>query len=145
MAKKKIPLVANMSCKGEIQCPLCYSLFTMPGGQDYRAGIMECPWCHKKIEICKDTAEVGNAIIAGRVISKHAIDDVKVIRRIQWHLDIPVCSILAGIKAHVAAISIAERFWLFYQLGCETAEDLVLIMRQLIRLRTKHKRRLKAV
>lgn len=67
------------------------------------------------------------------------------IKRVKWHLDIPVCSILAGIKAHVAAISMKERFWLFYHLGCETAEDLVLIMWQLIRLRRKHKRRLKTV
>ena len=72
-------------------------------------------------------------------------DDVNIIKRVQWHLAVPVCSILAGIKAHVAAISMKERFWLFYHLGCETAEELALIMRELIRLRAKHKRPLKTV
>ena len=142
--KKKIPFVANMSCEGQVQCPLCYGLFTMPDGQDYRAGIMECPWCHKKIDIGRDTAEMGNAIIAGRAISTKTLDHVSIIKRVQWHLDVPVCSILAGIKAHVAAISINERFWLFYHLGCETAEDLVRIIWELIRLRRKHKRSLNA-
>ena len=135
-----------MSCEGEVQCPLCYALFAMPDGQVYKAGIMECPWCHEKIEICRDTAEVGNAIIVGWPISlQKPLDNVSIIKRVQWHLDIPVCRILAGIKAHVAAINIAERFWLFYHLGCETAEDLVRIMWELIRLRRKHKRPLKAV
>ena len=136
-AKKSIPKVVNMSCKGGVQCPICYALFGPTEGKTYTAGITNCPWCNKRIEIDWATADYGNAIISGR--------DVNVIRRVQWHLDVPVCRILSGIRAHVAALSMKERFWLYYHLGCETTEELVLIMRELIRLRRKHKRPLKTV
>ena len=143
--KNKIPMVVNMVCDGEVQCPLCYASFSMPGGQDYKAGIMDCPWCHKKIEIDPNTADIGNAIINGRAVSNRTLEGVNVIKRVQWHLDVPVCRILAGIKNHIAALGLRERMWLSYHLGCETAEELALIMWGLIRLRAKHKRRLKAV
>jgi len=136
--------VVNMSCEGEIQCPICYASFTVPYGQAYTAGVMDCPLCHKKIEIDTDTAEIGNAIINGRAVFNRTIKDVDVIKRVQWHLDVPVCRILAGIKTHIAALGLKERFWLFYQLGGESADELVNIMWQLIRLQRKHKRSLKA-
>ena len=134
-----------MSCEGEIQCPICYALFRPPEGETYTAGTTNCPWCNKKIEIDWATADCGNAIMSGRAVSKSTLDDVGVIRRVQWHLDVPVCGILSGIRAHIAALSLKERMWLFYQLGAETAEELAEIMRELIRLRSKHKRRLKTV
>lgn len=51
-----------------------------------------------------------------------------VIKRVQWHLDIPVCRILAGLKIHIVTISFKERLRLFYWLGCESAEELIDLM-----------------
>jgi len=63
----------------------------------------------------------------------------EVIKRVQWHLDIPVCGILEGVRTHIAAISYNERWLLFYWLDCKSAEELVKLMWALIRLRRKHK------
>lgn len=72
-------------------------------------------------------------------------DDVNIIKRVQWHLDVPVCRILAGVKNHIAALSLKERMWLFCHIGGDTPDELALIMWELIRLRAKHKRPLKTV
>jgi len=134
-----------MSCDGDVQCPVCYALFRPPEGKKYGAGTTNCPWCNKRIEIDWATADVGNAIISGRFRGNKSDDDAEIIKRVHWHLDLPVCRILSGIKAHIAACSLKERFWLYYHLGGETVDELALIMRELIRLRRKHKRRLKTV
>jgi len=68
----------------------------------------------------------------------------EIIKRVQWHLGVPACKILEGVKNHVAAISYNERWFLFYWLGCKSAEELVALMWALIRLRRKHKRSSKA-
>lgn len=145
--KNKIPMVVNMSCEGEVQCPLCNEFFSlslfMP--QDCTSDFFECPSCLQTIGVEKDTIQLSKEIATRRKGETNVIEDINVIKRVQWHLDVPVCRILSGIKAHVAALSLKERMWLFYQLGGETEDELALIMRELIRLRRKHKRPLKAV
>jgi hypothetical protein len=45
--------------------------------------------------------------------------------RVQWHLDVPVCRILRGLKTHLAVISLSERWRLCWYFGVDSAEALV--------------------
>ena len=42
--------------------------------------------------------------------------------RIAWHLDIPVCRVLMGVKAHIKAIGYLEAWRLCYTLRCDSLE-----------------------
>jgi len=141
------PMVVNMSCEGQIQCPLCNELFSLKLflPEECISDSFECPACLQMISIDKNTVQVGNAIANRRGFEKQINEDVNIIKRVQWHLDVPVCRILAGIKIHLTTISIKELFFLYWNLGGESIDDLALIIWQLIRLRRKHKRPLKTV
>ena len=54
-------------------------------------------------------------------------------KQILWHLSVPVCRTLSGIKIHIATISLRERWDLCYILGCSSAESLVKRMWGIIR------------
>jgi len=45
--------------------------------------------------------------------------------RVQWHLDVPVCRILRGLKTHLAVIGLGERWRLCLYFGVDSAEKLV--------------------
>ena len=139
--KTKNPLVVNMACNGDVQCPVCDVFFNL-----YCLVAInwdgKCPNCRSEIEIDQDAIELSCAI-RSRLNKEQKQLEGMILRRVQWHLDVPVCRILSGIRAHVAALGLKERMWLFYQLGADTAEELVEIMRELTKLRCKHKRRLK--
>ena len=45
--------------------------------------------------------------------------------RVQWHLEVPVCRILRGLKTHLAVINLGERWRLCWYFGVETTEVLV--------------------
>ena len=116
-----------MTSDGDIQCPVCDIYFNLyPLIAINWDG--KCPNCRSEIEVDQDTIELSCAIRC-RLNREEQQKDGRILHRMQWHLDLPVCEILKGIKTHVAALSMKERFWLFYHLGCESAEDLVLIMK----------------
>lgn len=134
--------VVNMNREGEIQCPLCFKFFNIVGKESL-TGTVECVYCGQTIGFDHSSLELAYTIAAWSTPESFKIEDV-IIKRVQWHLDVPVCRILAGLKIHIAALGLKERMWLFYLLGCETADELANIMWQLIRLQKKHKRSLKA-
>lgn len=90
------------------------------------------------IGVDKDTVQMSDEIESKR-------RDIDVIKRIQYHLDTPVCRILSGIKTHLTTIGIKELSFLYWNLGGESIDELAEIIRGLIHLRRKHKRPLKAV
>jgi len=45
--------------------------------------------------------------------------------RIKWHLNVPVCRTLGGLKIHLAAISLAERWKLIYAFGAGDLKRLI--------------------
>ena len=44
--------------------------------------------------------------------------------RVQWHLDVPVCRILRGLKIHLTFVSLGERWRLCWYFDVETTEAL---------------------
>ena len=57
--------------------------------------------------------------------------------RVEWHLDVPACRTLRGLKIHIDTIGLREAWWLCYQCNCDSLKQLVAVMWQLIRLRRK--------
>lgn len=57
--------------------------------------------------------------------------------RVAWHLTVPVCRILRGLKTHLSLLSLKERGRLCYLFRCETVKQLERVMWELIKLRKK--------
>jgi len=63
------------------------------------------------------------------------------IERVDWHLDVPVCEMLSGLKIHLACCGMAERWHLCFILRCTTTEQLCKEMWARIKARKKdHKK-----
>jgi len=58
--------------------------------------------------------------------------------RIQWHLDVPVCRILIGLKIHLATIGICEIWQLCWHLKCQSIEELTKKMWAMIKAKRKN-------
>jgi hypothetical protein len=57
--------------------------------------------------------------------------------RIMWHLDVPICRILHGLKIHLATISMNELWQLCYTMKCEVPAHLLDIMWDMIQKRQR--------
>ena len=53
--------------------------------------------------------------------------------RLMWHLTVPVCRTLYGLKIHIATISLCERWQLCYLFGVNEAPELVRILWNMIK------------
>ena len=58
-------------------------------------------------------------------------------KRIEWHLDVPVCRILRGLKIHLSVINLSELWRLCYWLNCDSAESLCKTMWAMIKGRKR--------
>ena len=56
--------------------------------------------------------------------------------RIIWHLDVPVCRILSGLKIHLRTINMAEVWQMCYFFKCE-APELPSVMWNMIKKRKR--------
>jgi len=57
--------------------------------------------------------------------------------RVAWHLTVPACRILTGLKTHISLLGLKERWYLCNVFRCETARQLERIMWELVKLRKK--------
>lgn len=57
--------------------------------------------------------------------------------RIIWHLDVPVCRILSGLRTHLRIIGLTEMWKLCYALKCDTPEKLAAVMWDMIKKRQR--------
>jgi len=58
-------------------------------------------------------------------------------KRIQWHLDVPVCRTLRGLRTHLGFINMGELWQLAYHLECDSVESLTKKMWAMIKGRKK--------
>jgi len=57
--------------------------------------------------------------------------------RIIWHLDVPVCRTLTGLRIHLKVIGLAELWHLCYALKCDSLEKLAAVMWDVIKKRQR--------
>lgn len=57
--------------------------------------------------------------------------------RIIWHLDVPVCRILSGLRIHLWAMDVQEMWQLCYAFKCDTPEKLLHVMWDMIKKRKR--------
>jgi len=57
----------------------------------------------------------------------------EIAERIKWHLSIPACQTLSGLRIHLVTIGLSERWKLMSWLRCDDAESLIKRMWRVIR------------
>jgi hypothetical protein len=60
-----------------------------------------------------------------------SIDEI--VERIKWHLEVPCCRTLTGLRIHLAAIGLSEAWHLLWWLRCDSFEALERKMWRLVR------------
>jgi hypothetical protein len=53
--------------------------------------------------------------------------------RIIWHLSVPVCEIMSGVRTHIRHLGLCEVWKLCYALRCRTPDELPAVMWKLIK------------
>jgi len=102
-----------------------------------------CPKCGRfyKEEVicnyCQDVMVVSARKQPGQKILIDYLCHSRVKERVKWHLEVPVCRILRGLKIHLATISLSERWQLCYYLKCSSVEGLCKTMWAMIKARNE--------